>query len=87
MITYELSPEYDSAKSFYGKAKVLDHGVQKLLHSYDTHVATIANGGVILMDAWEDSATTLRHVKEFLKQNGFDAPNKAYIREHYTWAA
>ena len=87
MITYELSPEYDSAESFYGKAKVLDYGLQKLLYSYGTHVATISNGGIILSKEWEDSATTLRHVKEFLKQNGFDAPSKAYIRENYTWAA
>ena len=73
---YELTPEYDSRKSFYHKATVSivdtksDDGTSYELYSYGTLVARYATGsGVVeLLDVWCQSSTTLRHVKEFLAQ-------------------
>ena len=66
---YELFPAYDSARSFYGKAVVRDYGV---LESYGTPVARRVLDGstwrVELYPSWAYSATTLRHVKEFIRQ-------------------
>ena len=70
----ELHPEYDSRQSFYGKARVIikDDGTQ-ILYSYATPVCKIKDGKVTLLKkgylGWASSPTTLRHVKEFLKQN------------------
>lgn len=66
---YELSARFDSAKSFYGKARVKEANGKKSLFSYDTEVCCIdAKGNFHRM--WNDySITTLRHVNEFLRQN------------------
>ena len=65
---YELFPAFDFAKSFYGKAVVKDD----VLESYGTPVARRVLDGstwrVELYPAWSCSATTLRHVKEFIRQ-------------------
>lgn len=83
----ELTPEFDSRKSFYGKAKTRHplHTTITELISYDTHVATIdtASRTVTLLPLWDSSATTLRHVKEFLKQHGFTAETKTQITRDY----
>ena len=68
MHIYELSARYDSRKSFYGKAHVIEHdnGVMQL-QSYDTIVGEIKNGEYFQL--WEGkSQTTIRHIKEFKKQ-------------------
>ena len=68
MNIYELSARFDSRKSFYGKAHVieLDNGV-KQLQSYDTIVGEIKNGKYFQL--WDGkSQTTTRHIKEFIKQ-------------------
>lgn len=68
MTIYELSARYDSRKSFYGKAHVieLDNGTLQLL-SYDTIVGEIKNGKYFQL--WDGkSQTTTRHIKEFIKQ-------------------
>lgn len=77
---FELQPLYDSHQSFYGKAFVERYaasgGTRLVLKSYGTVVAAITPVG---MDADTEayrveigmrylSATTLRHVKEFLAQ-------------------
>lgn len=77
---FELQPLYDSHQSFYGKAFVERHatngGTRLVLRSYDTIVAVISPVGE---DSGTEvyrveiamrylSATTLRHVKEFLAQ-------------------
>ena len=83
---YELAPEYDARKSFYGKALVFDLGSGILeLHSYGSPVAKInlKRHAVVLFSAWDHSATTLRHVKEFLRQHGFKAETKAQIGRDY----
>lgn len=78
---FEMQPQYDGHKSFYGKAFVerLDtaNGMIYKLKSYGTTVATVtpkSDWGVV-PETYEVkvamgllSATTLRHVKEFLAQ-------------------
>lgn len=86
---YELSAQYDSRASFYNKAVVHESATEKVLYSYNTPVVRIekdANGyntKAVLGTAATYSATTLRHVKEFLKQNGFKAGSKKEIESMY----
>lgn len=79
----ELYPYYDSAQSFYGKAHIFEIENDVFLMSYDTIVAFYNRDTKIarVMDTY--SATTLRHIKEFLKQNGFKAKDKAQIERDY----
>lgn len=67
MYIFELSARYDSRKSFYGKAHVIDHenGVFEL-RSYNTIVSRCINGVVEHLGEW--SQTTSRHQREFEKQ-------------------
>lgn len=77
---FELTPLYDAHQSFYGKAFVerwsIEHGMQWVLKSYGTVVAkvtpTYADDEAETYDVEIGmkylSATTLRHVKEFLAQ-------------------
>lgn len=78
---FELTPLFDVRKSFYKKAFVerwsTENGIQYTLKSYGTVVARVTP-----ISAWDTkrevfrveigmeylSATTLRHVKEFLAQ-------------------
>lgn len=80
---YDLRPEYDSRQSFHSKAYVDDEGSEKTLYSYHTKVAEIKDGKPILYPKWDYSSTTLRHVKEFLLQNGFKADSKSQIARDY----
>ena len=79
----ELCPYYDSAKSFYGKAKVIEIENDVFLVSYDTIVAFYNRGTKIAQVFDTYSATTLRHIKEFLKQSGFKAETKKQIEKDY----
>ena len=67
MRIYDLTAQNDARKSFYGKAKVIDHenGTFELL-SYDTIVSRCENGKIEEFGKW--SRTTTRHQKEFRKQ-------------------
>ena len=75
---FELQPLYDGHKSFYGKAFVerwsTENGIQYALKSYGTEVAKVtpinACDTVFRVEVGMKylSATTLRHVKEFLAQ-------------------
>lgn len=84
----KLEPVHDSRKSFYGKAVVdeRDDGT-KVLYSYGTPVCRIEDGKVTLLRkgylGWSSSATTLRHVKDFLKQNGFEAGSVHDLADKY----
>lgn len=80
---YDMSPQYDNRQSFYGKARVDDNGNEKTLYSYNTPVAKIVGNKVELLPKWDFSQTTLRHVKEFLKQNGFEVSSLAQMRRDY----
>lgn len=74
MKCYDLKPINDSAKSFYSKAVVWEEEDVKTLWSYGVLVAEIKNG-VPFVD-YGISKTTDRHIREFLKQNGFKVNNK-----------
>lgn len=80
-IMYELKPMYDRRKSFYSKATVIEENDTKTLLSYTTKVAEIQGEKAYVFDTY--SQTTLRHVKEFLLQNGFKAINKNQIEKDY----
>jgi hypothetical protein len=69
MKIYELTARYDSRKSFYGKAKVIEHddGIIQL-QSYDTIVCEIDKDGYFWHTWNGESRTTNRHIKEFKKQ-------------------
>lgn len=54
-------------KSFYGKAIVIEECNTITLLSYNTDVCSIKNGKIILHDTY--SNTTMRYIREFLKQN------------------
>ena len=76
-----LETIYDSRDSFYGKAKVELDENQIILYSYGTLVAFIENS--IAYITGDYSQTTLRHIKEFLLQNGFVAINKKQMMKDY----
>jgi hypothetical protein len=79
----KLDVRYDSRKSFYGKAEVIVYvDGTKQLKSYNTIVAEISTEGKAEVFGTY-SPTTLRHIKEFLKQNGFSADSKKEIEELY----
>ena len=79
---YKLEPQFDTRNSFYGKAKVdeIDKNNSKL-YSYGTLVAEIQDGVPVVYDTY--SQTTLRHIKEYLKQNGFKDDNSKQIMTDY----
>ena len=78
-----LEPEYDARKSFYGKAFIEQTPTGPELYSYGTRVAKIEDGKVVLFRLWNSSQTTLRHVKEFLRQYGFKADTQKQIEKDY----
>lgn len=79
----ELQAIYDSRKSFYSKALVEFSTSQVDLYSYGTLVATVypEKHKAKIYDTY--SATTLRHIKEFLQQQGFKIGNKKFLEETY----
>lgn len=80
-MTITLNPVYDSRKSFYGKANVIhEDGVVKL-QSYSTIVAYIDSEGAHVNGTY--SPTTLRHIKDFLYQHGFEIGSKSFIEDNY----
>jgi hypothetical protein len=86
---YELKPIYDSRNSFYKKAFVYEYGNEKVLKSYGTTVAIVRGTGsdrrAELTSYFDFSATTLRHVKEFLKQEGFKVGSKSEMAKEYAF--
>ena len=81
---FELTPKFDSRKSFYGKAKISFEGDRRLLFSYGTPVAFIEPDRLpVMLDGWDSTQTTLRHVKEFLKQNDLRAESLEQMRRDY----
>ena len=82
MMVTELTPIYDARASFYGKAMVSHDGDKLTLLSYGTKVATVDSAGAVVRDTY--SATTLRHIKEFLRHNGYKADSKAQVVRGYT---
>lgn len=78
-----LEPEYDARKSFYNKAETREENGETILSSYGVDVAKIKDGKVTLLPKWDFSQTTLRHVKEFLRQHGFKADSKVQMIKDY----
>lgn len=79
MRIYELTPGgYDRAKSFYGKAKVIEMNGETLLQSYDTTVCKIDKSGEFVR-MWEGySATTMRHINAFIEMFGISGGGKSW---------
>ena len=75
---FDLKSEYDSAKSFGGKAKIIEvkniNLTELQLHSYNTFVAIITTiyGIKTYYYFGKYSSTTTRHQKEFFRQNGLN---------------
>lgn len=88
-MNYELSPQYDSRQSFYGKARVEESDSTATLYSYNTKVVEIRKIAeddvqVVLFNVPKlFSKTTTRHIKEFLKQSGLQADSVAQIKRDY----
>lgn len=78
MREFELKPVYDKAKSFYGKAFVIENDNGDIeLRSYDTIVARIRNGK--FQRLWNDySVTTMRHINSFIETYGINGGGKAW---------
>lgn len=82
-MVYELTAQYDARASFYGKAQVEIGGASgedKILYSYNTPICKRELGkGITLLNGWDCSATSLRHLKEFLLQEGYKVSSKKDI--------
>lgn len=67
-----LSCVYDTRKSFYGKAFITRENNKIILTSYDSKVAMIKDNMIFINHKVRKdllfSQTTLRHIKEFIKQ-------------------
>jgi len=82
-MSYKLITKFDSRASFYYKAHVTETDNKLVLCSYSTDVCVIdlkTNKAKVNSDY---SMTTNRHIKEFLKQNGFKAENTKQILKDY----
>lgn len=68
-VKVELKPLFSRQKSFYGKAYCHHSKDYTALQSYETLVVGVDHVEGIVFFPWSDySATTARHVVEFLKQ-------------------
>lgn len=81
---YNLKNIHD-LKGFGGKATVeIGDDGKKVLYSYDTPVVEISKDKKVkLLPDWKYSMTTLRHVREFLRQEGFKAESSKQIENDY----
>lgn len=77
----ELQPIYSNQKSFYGKAKIIREKGTIKLQSYNTIIAKIKNGKLHINGFY--SATTTRHLKEFMQQNGFTTGTRKQLEKMY----
>lgn len=78
---YELTPQYDSRGSFYGKARVAHFAGFSTLYSYDTAVMRFDHGELSRKHGQPESATTARHMREFAQQCGFPYMTKAELEK------
>ena len=87
--TYDLAPAFDPCKSHFGEARVTINPADSAeLRSYGAHVVTIDirdpyDKRVTLHHDWDRTEITQRHVKEFLRQQGFNSHNTTQIRRDY----
>ena len=79
MKIYELTPTgYDRAKSFYGKAKVIEKDGETVLQSYDTEVCKINASGEFVRLWGGYSVTTMRHINAFIEMFGIEGGGKKW---------
>lgn len=70
---------YDRAKSFYGKAKIIEtENGEKVLQSYNTFVCRITAAGRFVRMWGGYSATTMRHVNSFLSFYDMNGGGKSW---------
>lgn len=82
MEKYLLETVYDSRKSFYRKATVyIFANGTRVLESYDSIVALVKGNELQVFGNWDVSPTTLRHVKEFAKQQHFYVETKKDLQK------
>ena len=72
----ELKPIYANVNSFYKKAWILEDEENIILQSYNSMVAEYNKATKELYFRGYCSATTLRHIKEFMLQLGFKPISK-----------
>ena len=77
-----LTP-YDSHKSFYGKARVIETATTKDLISYSTRVATFNKTTQQLKLFGFYSATTMRHIRAFITYLGLPSGDKKFLEKTY----
>ena len=64
----ELYPNYDRARSFYGKAFIHEDDKTITLQSYQTNVIRYDKKAKQITRLWSEySVTTMRHVNEFMR--------------------
>ena len=69
----------DRAKSFYGKAKIIEmENGEKVLQSYNTFVCRITAAGRFVRMWGGYSATTMRHVNSFLSFYDMNGGGKSW---------
>ena len=72
MQIHELTARFDRAKSFYGKAHIIETPQTVTLRSYETDILKYNKRTkkitFLCRDTWAFSQTTNRHINEFLKQ-------------------
>lgn len=82
----ELIPTWSKLKSFHGKAIVgTKENGNKYLKSFGFLVAEIIEGKIKIhneVEKW-DSKTTIRHLNNFLFENGFETGNLKELTELY----
>ena len=86
-----LIPKYENVKDYYGKAHLEEHintnnDVIVSLYSYDTLVAWVNHTKEYVRVTLNPSyltRTTMRHIKEFLRQEGFKVEGKNQILRDY----
>lgn len=83
---FELTPSHENCKSYYRKAyvhKLYDNDkCIEILKSYDTNVLAVVYSDYDepqIHRLWDGySATTMRHINEYLTQNGFTEGGKKW---------
>ena len=78
MKRFDLPALHDKAKSFYGKAIVIEHDNGDIeLQSYTTIVCRIRNGKFERL--WDGySSTTMRHINSFIDFYGIEGGGKSW---------
>lgn len=86
MRKFNLPTMSDKAKSFYGKAIVIEKDNGEIeLQSYNTIVCKLTSGeNRKLVRLWDGySATTMRHINAFLEYYGHDGGGKTWWDKLY----